>query len=51
VRSTLCIRQHDRRGRELCRGRQIFDDTPYSSLDLDYSLGLGEVLVHEKGIF
>jgi len=39
------------RGRELRRGRQAFDDTPYSSPDSDYSPGFGKVLVHEEGVF
>ena len=39
------------RGRELRRGKQASDDTPYSSPDPDYSPGLGEVLVHEEGVF
>ena len=39
------------RGRELRRGRQTADETPYSSPDPDYSPGLGEVLVHEEGVF
>ena len=39
------------RGRELRRGRQTSDDAPYSSPDPDYSTGLGEVLVHEEGVF
>ena len=39
------------RGRELRRGRRASHDTPYSSPDPDYSPGLGEVLVHEEGVF
>jgi len=39
------------RGQELRRGRQAPHDTPYSSPDPDYSPGLGEVLVHEEGVF
>ena len=39
------------RGRELRRGRQTSDDSPYSSPDPDYSPGLGEVLVQEEGVF
>ena len=39
------------RGRELHRGRRASHDTPYSSPDPDYSPGLGEVLVHEEGVF
>jgi len=39
------------RGRELRRGSRTSDDTPCSSPDPDYSPGLGEVLVHEEGVF
>ena len=39
------------RGRELRRGRQASHDTPYSFSDPNYSPGLGEVLVHEEGVF
>ena len=39
------------RGRERRKGGQTSDDTPYSSPDPDYSPGLGEVLVHEEGVF
>jgi len=39
------------RGRELRRGSQTSDDTPCSSPDPYYSLGLGEVLVREEGVF
>ena len=39
------------RGRKLRRGGQTSDDSPYSSPDPDYSPGLGEVLVHEEGVF
>ena len=38
------------RGRELRRDRRASHATLSSSPDPDYSLGLGEVLVHEEGV-
>jgi len=43
-----------RRGREPRWGRRATHDansSPYSSPDLNYSAGFGEVLVHEEGAF
>jgi len=54
TRSTLYIRQRDRKGVEPLRSRRGQRDTnssSFSSPDPDYSLGLGQVLVGEEGVF